>query len=242
MGVLVKIYRRFVARHLSRFGDDYAREALYGTIFNAAVARLDWLGGEVFFPTGAAANYSLLYVYLRVLEAARPRRVLEFGLGQSSRLSRAYARSRPEAGVRVVEHDARWLEIFSAGRESPANFEVHLAPLVPTELSALGVPGGEPRQWYESVPEGAFDLVLLDGPPRDRTFARAGILSILPERLADEFVLIVDDYDSETIRETCGLIRTRLRAAGREFTEFSVRGVKAQLCFVSPAYGFLATI
>lgn len=240
MGLLRDVYERHLARHLKRFSDDYAREALYGTVFNAAVARLDWLDGAVFFPTGAAANYSLLYLYLRVFELVRPKRVLEFGLGQSSILSGAYARHNAEAAIDVVEHDEAWARIYAEAARAAPNFGVRLSPLREKDLSAFGVPGG-PRLWYENVPGGAYDLVLLDGPPREAQFGRAGLLAHLPEALAEEFVLVIDDYHSDTIRQTSELVKKRLRAAGRPFSEFSALGLKGQLVLVSPRYAFLST-
>ena len=55
-------------------------------IFSSTIADSEWLKFKSFSPGGWAADYGLLYTLYRVLNGMRPQNVLEFGLGQSSKM------------------------------------------------------------------------------------------------------------------------------------------------------------
>ena len=59
-----------------------------------------------------AVGYQYLYVMYRVLNEIHPRRILELGLGQSTRMLGQYAAAHENVSHFVVEHDPEWIDFF----------------------------------------------------------------------------------------------------------------------------------
>jgi len=158
-----------ILRH--RLGGVSSAELLYQGMFNAASKELHL---PPLFPTKAAANYSLLYLILRVCLETPGNRVLEIGAGQSSLLLDAL-----KADAVSLETDAAWAESIGAR----VGHRVVHAPLVETD--------GKPEFPDAMVRQlGQFDVVVVDGPLGSP--GRRAALSPL-KHLAEEFVVIFDD-------------------------------------------------
>jgi ribosomal protein RSM22 (predicted rRNA methylase) len=90
----------------------YASEAVWAETFNNTIAGSTWLKNTAFAPGRWAAGYPVLYVMYRVLNEVRPKRILELGLGQSTRMIAQYAASHEGVEHFVVEHDPDWIAFF----------------------------------------------------------------------------------------------------------------------------------
>ena len=77
----------------------HASEAVWAQIFNNTISESLWLKDKTFSPGRWAVGYPYLYVMYRVLNETRPKRILELGLGQSTRMIAQYA-----AAFQDVEH------------------------------------------------------------------------------------------------------------------------------------------
>lgn len=117
-------------------------------------------------------------------------RTLEFGSGLSTQIF-------VEAGCSHValEHDPR--------------FAPELPSVVLTRL--VGNP-----PFYESIPAGPFDLILIDGPP-GASGGRWGVLRVLPSLINEKTCIILDDTNrrqenelSVVIQRAWGMKRNRL--------------------------------
>ena len=117
-------------------------------------------------------------------------RTLEFGSGLSTQIF-------VDAGCSHValEHDAR--------------FAPDLPPVILTRL--VGNP-----PFYENIPAGPFDLILIDGPPI-ASGGRWGVLRVLPALINEKTCIILDDTNrrqenelSVAIQRAWGMTRHRL--------------------------------
>lgn len=137
-------------------------------------------------PSGGTASFSQLYVLLSILRDSTPQSVLEIGAGRSTKLITQYAAA---AGTRSlhVDQDADWLARSLTENEHSTSLH---APLRPTSVGSRTV------QWYDELPTGRFDFVLVDGPEAwdsERAYDRTGFLTWVPEVLDNEFVIVIDD-------------------------------------------------
>src|SRR4051812_44863033 len=97
--------RRLLGRQAA-LAPDPAQEATYRHLF---VRELERLGEtDIYFPTGGAANYSLLYLLLRIAKEQRPRSVLDVGCGQSTLLWDRLRNKGLVGSVVTLENDAAW--------------------------------------------------------------------------------------------------------------------------------------
>ena len=66
-------------------------ELLKAEVFNSTIADSEWLRYKSFSPGRWAVDYALLYTLYRTLTAMKPTKIIEFGLGQSSKMIHQYA-------------------------------------------------------------------------------------------------------------------------------------------------------
>lgn len=182
-----------------RRSSEPAMEMVYKTLFERELARLGI--EDRFYPVGYAANYSLLYVVLRAVMELPVVRVLELGCGQTTILLDGLAKvlAKKEHGGRkleivTLESDADW----AARIGGQVKHTVTVAPLVPCEVQGAMVLGYDPLKY----PKGKFDLVIVDGPVGTERLSRGGMLAMVPQILADEFMVVFDDAERPGERQT----------------------------------------
>lgn len=199
-----------------------------------------------FFYDGAAATASLQLIHFKVLRFTKPRRILELGSGQTTKVLSAYARENPGTYVLTLEQDREWAARL---KDEMAHDYRH----VPLETMEVALPGESRKvttRWYSDVQDlhGApFDYILVDGPDTGIECAeagylgRAGILNYLPRLLAPSFVLIFDDAERLGEAGTIEQVAKVLEHQSVSFRRFDIYGVKTQTVFCSPNFTFLAS-
>jgi predicted O-methyltransferase YrrM len=192
-----------------------------------------------FFLDGASADASLCLLVAKVL-SLRPRRILELGSGQTTKLVWNYCRDEPGAEAVSLEHNAAWSRVLDQYlRPAIPNHVVRVAPL---ERRTWSGPRGKEvtSEWYGVNDLGdGYDVVLIDGPNGSRNYSRSGIVPQLPKLLAPSFVIIVDDAERYGEIMTLGLIESTLQGAGRKYVRWEANGLKRQVVFATPDRGFL---
>lgn len=183
-----------VSRLFSKAALLQSREVVYQNLLQAALARHGI--PDVFYPVGGAANYSLLYLLLRMIEELPVRTVLELGCGQTTLLLDRLDRDRRLEMV-SLEHDREWCERIG----SQVKHEVRHAPLVDKTIR------GRRAEAYDSdvaTSGRTFDLVLVDGPKGTRSYSRWGCLEVLERCLGEDFIVIFDDAERRGELDTIG--------------------------------------
>lgn len=230
--VKAALLRRALAkyRYLSvEFGDHGYLEPTYQHLFLRELAR-HGLKDE-FTPIQSAANYSLLFILLQSVVLAQPAEILELGCGETTLLLDALRRSGVWRGnLTSIEHDSFWHKEISALVETDI---VH-APLTKRTIHGIEAPAYDLSALKS--PLGLFDLVLVDGPNGTPRWSRLACLELIPEHLAREFLIILDDYERPGEKETAALMRDSLGSKGLQMTEECVLSNKHQLMLATEAY------
>lgn len=192
------------------------RELLYQNMLYQALGSLK-VPAPPMYPVGGAANFSLLYLILRIVTELRVGRVLEIGSGQSSMLLDAVQSVFPFDCV-SVEQDAGWAETVSARVKHPVL-------LCPVEAQS-----GAPARFTNrgALGDTKFDFVIVDGPVGSPRQSRWAALEILRDHLAPEYVVLFDDAErtgeQDTIREFMKTHRggcSHLNAGKSQFLAFT---------------------
>ena len=113
----------------------HASEAVWAQIFNNTITNSTWLKDKTFSPGRWAVGYPYLYVMYRVLDEARPKHILELGLGQSTRMIAQYAAAFDDVEHIVVEQDAQWIKFFSQNYACPPSTTLMHIPV--TEIQFI---------------------------------------------------------------------------------------------------------
>ena len=109
----------------------------------------------------------------------RPQRILEAGSGLSTALLARYA-ELTGAEVVTLEHEPRYFRQTAALLD-----QLGLRRSLDLRLASLGAVrrnGYGPKQWYRPLPDGEFDFVFVDGPPK--RIGREGTLFALHDHVA----------------------------------------------------------
>jgi predicted O-methyltransferase YrrM len=213
-----------------RFNTPYL-EAAYQASYLDLARRTAWLEDvPLASPSGGTASFSQLYLLLSILSRSSVSRVLELGAGQSSSLFRQHARVHAGSVVHI-DDDERWLERVAS--PTPEASSIH-SPLRPMRVDGRSI------RWYDCPqPSGPFDLVLVDGPPswtRERRFDRLGILRWLPDVMAAESALVVDDSNRPGERRLVEQATLAFERAGRPVDRRDITGASSQTLLATPAF------
>lgn len=221
----------------------YAMEILWAEIFESATKNSFWLLDKTFSPGRWAVGYQFLYVMYRVLNEVRPKRILELGLGQSTRMIAQYAKSREDVEHIVVEHDEKWVEFFVNDFSMPVCSKIEMCELkmIPyKEAEAVRIYGG----LKEKLEGKRFDFISIDAPLGEdmKAYARIDVLQMLPECLSENFVILFDDYHRRGENRTVAEMEECLKNYGISYKKGKYSGKKECVILCAESLFFLTTM
>lgn len=218
----------------------YNEELLLAQIFNNLIQSTDWIEDKKFIPVKGAANYSLLYILYVILENIAPERILEFGMGQTSKLTAQYAANKnQQASLQIIDHDKDWLDYFSAQLPSAKNIKLVHKPLKKFTLN--GVESDKYEDLNDVTGDNKYNLIIIDGPwGFDRVYPRTNILDLIPQNLDKDFVIILDDAERVGEQNTAALIFKKLEENNIVYHTFYKTALKTQCVITSESLKFLS--
>lgn len=211
-----------------RFNSAY-RENIYQMSYLDLARRTEWLDYvPMASPDGGTASFSLLYILLSILRDSPVSHLLEFGVGQTSRLLIQYAQ-RFQKSLTLIEHDEYWLRDVVRCEQSVTALHARLRQTIVA---------GKSIRWYDCErPSETFDFVLVDGPMAHSTtnrYNRLGVMNWLPQLLQDEFILIVDDSSRAGESLLVELAVSSFRSRGVAVLRKEFMGATSQTIIVTP--------
>ena len=220
-----------------------ARENEWAHIFNNTIFGSTWLKDPSFSPGRWAVGYQFLYVMYRVLNEVRPESILELGLGQSTKMISQYVAKHQKVKHWVVEHDQNWIDFFS--RNYP----------IPDRTSIVKLPWDfKPFKEAESVrcykdfanvfKNRKFDFISVDGPLGGdmKMYARIDVLSIIPEALNSDFVIMIDDTERPGEINMIEELEKKLQEAGIQYAKGTYQGEKKLTVICSMSLRFVKSM
>lgn len=204
-----------------------ASEAVWAEVFNNAIKNCSWLKDVSLSPGRWAVGYPYLYVMFRILNELRPKSILEFGLGQSTRMIAQYAAANKDVKHYVVEHDKNWIEFFGNDCILPENTEI-----VVLDYDFVSYKEAKKVRIYKGASmvfqNMKFDYISIDGPLGGDmdSYSRIDILNLLPDCLKDSFIIMLDDYNRLAEQNTGREIERILKENGIAFKASTYYGDK----------------
>lgn len=224
-------------------GARYASEAVWAEIFNNTVSGSTWLKNTAFSPGRWAVGYPALYVMYRVLNEARPKRILELGLGQSTRMIAQYAAAHEDVEHIVVEHDAEWIAFFKndfalSERTKIVQLDREMVPYKDAEAVRVF------KGFQEAFAGQEFDFIFIDAPLGGdmKQYARIDVLGLLPECLSEDFVVMMDDAERSGETRTLAEMQKCLEQAGIPCKRGRYSGKKDCVLLCGMQNSFLTTM
>lgn len=221
----------------------FAAEAVWAEIFNNTISGCNWGANVAYSPGRWAVGYQYLYVMYRVLDEIKPKRILELGLGQSTRMLGQYALANQDVQHYVVEHDATWIDFFSKNYQLGSNTKI-------VKLDREFIPFKEAdkvrvfKGFREQFAEQKFDFISIDAPLGGdmKDYARIDVLLMLPEILSDDFVIMIDDTERSGEQHTIAEMEKCLKANGIKYKKGYYSGNKDCCLICAEHLGFLTSM
>lgn len=216
-------------------------EIKYSLIFKDTIKNSEWLTNNKFSLNNSSSNYSYMYLLYRVLDETHPKNILEFGLGQTTKMINQFSEYY-SSKVKVIEDNEEWIKHFSKFLDDNKNMEI-----LKTELEEFDSENSTNIRYNLKLKKREkFDLILVDGPFGGRLgeekipqeYPRSNIWNLV-DNLKDEFIIIFDDYDRPGERNTASELMKKLDSNNRSYMKKMYKALKYQLIICSENYNFL---
>lgn len=141
----------------------------------------------------------------------------------------------------IVEHDEEWVH-FMQNSVDFRKSNLTILPLIQKEYKGSQVPGYE--GFYEQVcVDHRYELILIDGPfGNSGEFSRIDVLTYVPEMLAEDFIIMVDDTERKGEKNMCNEICNMLQANNIKYVCEEYRGVKNFTVIASTSHKFVCSM
>lgn len=209
------------------------RELLFASIFRDSIQDSNWVTNKSFSAFQAAANYSLLYKLFKIYDIVKPQNILEFGLGQSTRLTGQYISAHSEAKALVIDDDEEWIRIYKSQISDTNRMRIKKLPVGDFKYEKISSEKGEYVGLESIIKQAKYNLIIVDGPVGHlREYSRTNIVSLIGN-LAESWIVIFDDAERPGEQNTMNIFHKELRRLKIEYVDFEFSAAKSQHYFCS---------
>ena len=215
------------------------KELNYAHLMHDGMKGTFWLNKQTFDLHNWAANYSFIYLLFRILDKMEPQNILEFGLGQTTKLTTQYiAYKNSKAYLNVCEHSLDWIKIYQP--ELPKHEHIRINHLELEYFEYRRKRNDKYAGLLELAGDQKFDLIIVDGPVGGgKNLPRSNVVDLVGHgNLAEDFVIIFDDAERVGEKNTIRKTQAALRKKSIAFQTFERFGIKRQAYIVSKSRSF----
>jgi hypothetical protein len=218
-----------------------SNEVEWANIYHDSIRGKEWVEKLPINIGRWAGNYSFFYILNRILSDYKPKRILELGLGESSKFISAYLDNYlSESTHHIVEHDSSWIEYFNNNYKLSKSSNILITPLIVKEIN------GFKSNYYSdlnSVINGTYDLYIIDGPYGSNRFSRYNIISLIENlSIHDDFIIIMDDTHRVGENDTVNDLMICLKNKNIKFYKGEYNGCKSQTVITSSKYQYAISL
>ena len=237
-----------------------SRDLRAAEVFHDRIRDSAWFTHQALSPGNYAVDYGFLKTLYNVLSAMQPQFILEFGLGQSSKMVHQYA-AFFQADALTCENNDDWISFFFRNENpipcsspTPQSFDtqvvvndslgypIKIRRLPLAKIKVHGVLTTSYQDIETVFASQKFDFILVDGPYGEERFSRPQIISLAENNLSDRFCILLDDTQRRGEQETIAEVLSVLRRNNIPFVSSTHAASKFHTIIVSPSLSFLTTI
>ena len=184
-----------------------------------------------------AGNYSFFYVLNRILSDYKPNKILELGLGESSKFVSTYLdNSLFETSHTIIEQDENWKNSFETSYKLSSRSKIIHCLLQEKEIK------GFKTKMYQGLDEKIkenFDLYIVDGPHGSERYSRFDIVALVSNfNEENQFIILMDDTNRQGEKDTVTEIKEVLKMKNISYYQGDFIGNKCVTLIVSEKYKY----
>lgn len=235
-----KIFQKFRNLFIQQdLGLKISTENYWSNVFNSTISDSKWFLEKGISPGRWALGYPALFILYRILNDIKPNNILEFGLGESSKLFFQY-KNHFDKLYYVVEHNNKWATIFS---NSFYDISDNLILVDLEKIYKNNKTKFQYKDFLDYIPHKKYDFICIDGPFGGDYEGRCEILKIIENDLLHKnFVILLDDTERESEQQTLKNIYRLFERRKIAYIVGEYEGMKKTTIIVSPEYSFLTTL
>lgn len=228
-----------------RLRDEYQKsqnsELIWANIFHDTIKDREWLKNLSISPGRWAADYSFLYVLVRILTDYKPKKIIEFGLGETAKIVSSFLENDLKtSNYKILEQNEIWIDVFKSKFKLSEKVELIHLPLREKEVKGFPV---NSYSGIEDTIDEIFDLYIVDGPFGSPRFSRYDIFSLAMKlQVNDEFVIILDDYNRQGEVDTANDLVNLFNKKGIKIHTGKFSGIKSQFIIGSEKYKYITSV
>lgn len=198
-------------------------ETIFQNLFNQQC--LNYAVRNDFYPVGAAASYSLMYLLFRIFKELPIQKIIELGSGQSTIL---VDRIKDVSCIHIAyEQNHFWANILRE-RLSDCDYRERLL----TQLTHFDIS----YQGYDRLDIEPFDLLLVDGPNGTDNFSRFTCTPLVEANIGNEFIIVFDDASRSGEQDTIKYLAKYLSQKKVDFKLNYISGRTTQAVITTPKF------
>jgi hypothetical protein len=189
----------------------------------------------------------MFYAVYRILDELKPNSILELGLGELTKLLQVYRlKMNALATCITVEHDVEWIKF-----KEKLFLDHKLINIINCELKEINPVKNVNSISYKNLNEEIdktsnsqkFDLIIIDGPFGSKNYSRYNIIELIEnERLNENFIILMDDYERIGEQQTAQSVFDVLQMKGITFEKGVLYGEKNLLIITSSSLKYYTSI
>lgn len=216
------------------------KELEWAHIYHDSIRGKKWLQDLPINVGRWAGNYSFFYVLSRILAEYYPKSIIEFGLGESSKMISTYIDNYlKESQHLIIEQSQEWADAFNTNFRLSDNSKIKVFNMLVKQVKGKYTNGYE---GIEKLKNEKFDLYIVDGPFGSKNYSRYDIVSLVSTLTSDdEFIIIIDDYQRKGEQQTTEDIDEIFKSKNICIHKKVYEGNKSSIVLATNKYKFAAS-
>jgi len=187
-----------------------------------------------------SGNYAFFYVLNRILKDYEPNKIIEFGLGESSKFISKYIENLLiNSQHTIIEQSTEWKYFFTERFNLSQNSNIIICNLRQIDIKGFKVNSYEN---IENIVNQKYDLYIVDGPFGSFNYSRYDIVNVAKGLESnDEFMILIDDYDRDGEKQTTEELMILFKEKNIEIFKSVYEGNKSVVVLATKKYRYAAS-
>jgi hypothetical protein len=220
----------------------FLEELNWANIFHDSIKGDKWINQLSLNIGRWSGGYSFFYVLTRILKDVKPKKILELGLGESTKVISNFIDFHSFYNIKhlIIEHDDEWKINFLKSFNLSNNSKIEICPLIKNKFKGCDVLVY--NDFEENIKE-LYDFVLVDGPYGSQYYSRSEILKLVEKySISDRFLILFDDTNRKGEKQTVNEIECELNKRKIPYHIKEFGGLKECTLICSEEFKFLISI